>query len=193
MKWTPKVRQKTFGVYFMRKKHNHSALLKYMHMLEDGYFINYICVKYGISHKRLLKLWILYQKEGAIVLHRQAYTHSDAAFIHNIVSTFSNRQKMVTLFKVVTKSDQIWGFDKKKNPASVVYQLLTGFYRTQTRDRTGMGCPTGVWDQRVYRFRHLGICFSQMRCKGTTFFYICKTFRTFFEKTFHLLVYSIEK
>ena len=65
-------------------------------MLEDGYSINYICVKYGISHKRLLKLWILYQKEGAIVLHRQAYTHSDAAFIHNIVSTFSNRQKMVT-------------------------------------------------------------------------------------------------
>ena len=112
MKWTPKVRQKTFGVYFMRNKHNHLALLKYMHMLEDGYSINYICVKYGISHKRLLKLWILYQKEGAIVLHRQAYTHSDAAFIHNIVSTFSNRQKWppfvmrwpkVTKFAVLTK------------------------------------------------------------------------------------------
>ena len=27
---------------------------------------------------------------------------------------------------------------------------------TQTRDRTGMDCSTGVWDQRVYQFRHLG-------------------------------------
>ena len=38
----------------------------------------------------------------------------------------------------VTKSDQIWGFDKKKNPASIDFQLLTGFCRTQSRDRTGM-------------------------------------------------------
>ena len=36
-------------------------------------------------------------------------------------------------FNVVTKSDQFLSFDKKKNPASVVYQLLTGFCRTQTR------------------------------------------------------------
>ena len=28
---------------------------------------------------------------------------------------------------------------------------------TQSRGRTGTGCPTGVWDQRVYRFRHLGL------------------------------------
>ena len=98
---------------------------------------------------------------------------------------------MVTFFKVVTKSDQFWDFDKKKNPASVVFQLLTGFFRTQTRDRTGMGCPTGVWDQRVYRFRHLGICFSQMRCKGTTFFDTNKTFWVFFEKSFYFSIYNL--
>ena len=86
----PKVWTKNFGVYFMRKKHDYSALLKYMHMLEDGYSINYICVKYGISHKRLLKLWILYQKEGATVLHRQAYTHSDAAFRNKVVLDIEN-------------------------------------------------------------------------------------------------------
>ena len=74
----------------MRKKHDYSALLKYMHMLEDGYSINYICVKYGISHKRLLKLWILYQKEGTTVLHRQDYTRSNATFRHKVVLDIEN-------------------------------------------------------------------------------------------------------
>ena len=31
----------------------------------------------------------------------------------------------------VTKSDQIWGFGKNKNPVSIENQLLTGFCRTQ--------------------------------------------------------------
>ena len=53
-------------------------------------------------------------------------------------------RKMATFFYVVTKSDQIYGFDKKKNLVSVGFQLLTRFCCTQTRDRTGMGCPTGV-------------------------------------------------
>ena len=86
----PKVWTKNFGVYFMRKKHDYSALLKYMHMLEDGYSINYIRTNYGISAEQLSKLWILYQKEGAKVLHRQAYTHSDAAFRHKVVLDIEN-------------------------------------------------------------------------------------------------------
>jgi transposase-like protein len=69
----------------MRKKHNHSALLKYMHMLEDGYSINYIHCRYGIGHSQLEKLWILYQKEGAKVLCRQEYTRSDATFRYKVV------------------------------------------------------------------------------------------------------------
>ena len=44
---------------------------------------------------------------------------------------------------------------------SAVTHLVTALFSfkpcTQTRARTGMGCPTGVWDQRVYRFRHLGL------------------------------------
>lgn len=75
---------------FMRKKHNHSALLKYMHMLEDGYSINYIHSKYGISHERLKKLWILYQKEGERVLHRQKCIRSNAAFRHRVVLDIEN-------------------------------------------------------------------------------------------------------
>ena len=86
----PKVWTKNFGVYFMRKKHDYSALLKYMHMLEDGYSINYIHTKYGIGNTRLEKLWMQYQKEGAKVLHRQAYTHSDAAFRHKVVLDIEN-------------------------------------------------------------------------------------------------------
>ena len=62
----PKVWTKNFGVYFMHKKHDYSALLKYMHMLEDGYSINYIHTKYGIGHSQLEKLWMLYQEYGAI-------------------------------------------------------------------------------------------------------------------------------
>ena len=72
----PKVWTKNFGVYFMRKKHDYSALLKYMHMLEDGYSINYIHTTYGIAHLRLSKLWELYKKHGTSVLCRQPPTRS---------------------------------------------------------------------------------------------------------------------
>ena len=86
----PKVWTKNFGVYFMRKKHDYSALLKYMHMLEDGYSINYIYTKYGINHERLKKLWLLYQKEGVKVLHRQQYTRSNATFRYKVVLDIEN-------------------------------------------------------------------------------------------------------
>ena len=86
----PKVWTKNFGVYFMRKKHDYSALLKYMHMLEDGYSINYIHCKYGINSARLSKLWLLYQREGVKVLHRQDYTRSDATFRHKVVLDIEN-------------------------------------------------------------------------------------------------------
>ena len=74
----------------MRKKHDHSALLKYMHMLKDGYSINYIHDKYGIGNSQLEKLWFLYQKEGAKVLCRQKYTRSDATFRRKVVLDIEN-------------------------------------------------------------------------------------------------------
>ena len=86
----PKVWTKNFGVYFMRNKHDHSALLEYMHMLEDGYSINYISRKYGICKTRLEKLWLLYQKQGAQVLHRQAYTRANGEFRRTIVLDIEN-------------------------------------------------------------------------------------------------------
>ncbi|MEE1288292.1 MAG: helix-turn-helix domain-containing protein [Bacteroidaceae bacterium] len=86
----PKVWTKNFGVYFMQKKHDYSALLKYMHMLEDGYSIKYIHIKYGIDSLRLSKLWFLYQKEGTKVLHRQEYRRSTATFRHKVVLDIEN-------------------------------------------------------------------------------------------------------
>ena len=69
----------------MRKKHDHSALLKYMQMLEDGYSIRFISSKYGINCNRLSKLWLLYQKEGSKVLHRHPNVRSDGEFRLTVV------------------------------------------------------------------------------------------------------------
>ena len=46
------------------------------------------------------------------------------------------------------------GARKKKNPLRIASKRVSS---TQSRGRTGTGRPTGVWDQRVYRFRHLGL------------------------------------
>ena len=74
----------------MRKKHDYSALLKYMHMLTEGYSINYIHRKYGIARSQLEKLWLLYQKEGPKVLHRQENTRSNATFRLKVVLDIEN-------------------------------------------------------------------------------------------------------
>ena len=59
-------------------------------MLEDGYSINYISCKYGVGNLRLKKLWLLYQKEGSKVLHRQRYTRSTATFRYAVVLDIEN-------------------------------------------------------------------------------------------------------
>ena len=74
----------------MSKKHDRSALLKYMHMLKDGYSINYIHSKYGIGNSQLEKLWLLYQKEGAKVLHRQPYVRANGEFKRVVVLDIEN-------------------------------------------------------------------------------------------------------
>ena len=74
----------------MRKKHDHSALLKYMHMLEDGYSIKHIEDNYGICNTRLSKLWFLYQKEGSKILHRQSNIRSDSELRRTVVLDIEN-------------------------------------------------------------------------------------------------------
>ena len=67
-----------------------------------------------------------------------------------------------------------FGFVKRKSAVSCcltapcflwdqrVFLATHWYFRTQSRGRTGTGCPTGVWDQRVYRFRHLGLIRAQL-------------------------------
>ena len=74
----------------MGKKHGHSALLKYMHMLEDGYSINYIHGRYGIGNSQLEKLWLLYQREGSKILHRQSNIRSDSELRCAVVLDIEN-------------------------------------------------------------------------------------------------------
>ncbi|MBR5133850.1 MAG: helix-turn-helix domain-containing protein, partial [Alistipes sp.] len=58
----------------MRKKHDYGALLKYMRLLEEGYSIDRIHKKFGISSERLKCMWLLYQQHGTSVLRRKPYT-----------------------------------------------------------------------------------------------------------------------
>ena len=55
----------------MRKKHDYVALLKYMRMLEEGYSIDHIHRKFGISGEQLKCMWLLYQQHGISALCRK--------------------------------------------------------------------------------------------------------------------------
>ena len=83
---TPKVWTKNFWGFFMCKKHDYGALLKYMRMLEEGYSITYIHNKFGISAERLKYLSLLYQEQGISVLHRKSYVQIDGVLKQQIVS-----------------------------------------------------------------------------------------------------------
>jgi transposase len=85
---TPIVWTKNFRGFFMNKKHDYAALLKYMRMLEEGYSFIHISDKYGISEKRLKYLWALYQEQGASVLHRKKRTMVDGYLRKEIVLDF---------------------------------------------------------------------------------------------------------
>ena len=59
-------------------------------MLEDGYSIKHIHTRYGIGHSRLEKLWLLYQKGGIKVLHRQPQVRADSKLRCQVVLDIEN-------------------------------------------------------------------------------------------------------
>ena len=69
----------------MRKKHDYEALLKYMRMLEEGYSIDHIHKKFGISGEQLKCMWLLYQQHGTSVLRRKPYTQPSGEIKQQIV------------------------------------------------------------------------------------------------------------
>ena len=87
----------------MRKKHDYGALLKYMRMLEDGFSIDYIHNKFGISSERLKCLWLQYQKQGISVLHRKSYTQTSGELKQRIVSDIEKNH--LTLVQASLKYD----------------------------------------------------------------------------------------
>ena len=82
---TPKVWTKNFWGFFMSKRHNHEALLKYMRMLEEGYSFKSISKEFGINDRRLQYLWALYQKYGTSVLYHKSYIKTDGKLKQQIV------------------------------------------------------------------------------------------------------------
>ena len=68
-----------------RKRHDHAALLRYMHMLDDGYTFNYIHQTFGINADRLKVLRAKYLQDGAAALQRKT----------NIKADFSLKKKIV--------------------------------------------------------------------------------------------------
>ena len=57
------------------KRHDYADLLKYMHLLEDGWGFQTIERKYGIDAKQLKVLWHRYQEFGVKGLKKRHYSH----------------------------------------------------------------------------------------------------------------------
>ena len=62
------------------KKHGYAERLKYMHMLENGFSLNYIERHFGINKKLLGYLWARYQSEGPSALLKKHNIKADYAF-----------------------------------------------------------------------------------------------------------------
>ena len=82
----PKSLDKKLLGFFMRKKHDYGALLKYMRLLEDGYSIIHIHKQFGTGRERLQCLWLLYQKYGVSALCRKKNIRANGMFKQQIVS-----------------------------------------------------------------------------------------------------------
>ena len=68
-----------------RKRHDYADLLKYMHLLEDGWSIISIHKKYGIDHNQLWVLWQKYQVLGPSGLEKTGHIKTDFALRRKIV------------------------------------------------------------------------------------------------------------
>lgn len=74
----------------MGKKTTQEERLRYIHMLEEGYSINQISTKFGISRKLLTCLWHLYQQEGPGALAKKKNIRANGNLKRIIVSDIKN-------------------------------------------------------------------------------------------------------
>ena len=69
----------------MRNKHTETDRLHYMKMIEEGYSIDHIHKRYGISSELLKSLWLKYQSEGVKALKKKKNIQADGVLKGSIV------------------------------------------------------------------------------------------------------------
>ena len=93
-----------------QKKHKYAERLKYMHMLEEGYSINYIHNQYGINKELLGYLWARYKSEGPSGLVKEKNIKADYNFKIKVVRDIEeNHLPLVDAsLKYNVSTSQIW-------------------------------------------------------------------------------------
>ena len=118
-------------MYKKRKIHGYAARLKYMHMLENGFSVNYIETHFGINHKLLGYLWARYQAEGSSGLLKKQNVKADYAFKLQVLRDI--KENHLTLVDA----------SLKYNVSSSQIQLWNRIARTQGYDALAVTRPKG--------------------------------------------------
>ena len=118
-------------MYKKRKKHGYAERLKYMHMLEEGYSVNYIREHYGIDKQLLSHLWTRYESEGPSGLLKKQYVKADFAFKVQVVRDIEENH--LTLVDA----------SLKYNVSSSRIQVWRRIARTQGYDALAITRPRG--------------------------------------------------
>ena len=109
----------------LKKKHNFYDLLKYMHLLEDGYSIEFIHKKYGIDKSRLNRLWIQYQEIGIDALVRKTNIRAYGALKEKIVRDYlENHLSLVEMslkYNVSAARLNVWAKIAKEQGYAALY------------------------------------------------------------------------
>ena len=122
-----------------KQKHDCAVLLKYMHMLDDGYSFRYISTTFGINSNRLKVLRAKYLLEGVTALQRKKNIKADFALKKKIVLDIENNH--LTLHAASLKYD---ASTKRIEDWLKIYRQegLEALVRAKKRGRPpGMGRP----------------------------------------------------
>lgn len=85
------------------RKHTYADRLKYMHMLEEGYSVNYIHVHYGINKQLLAQLWEAFQHVDPKALSKKSYTK--AIIDRKLCAIRDFEEKHLPLMEILSKYD----------------------------------------------------------------------------------------
>ena len=88
-------------MYKKRKIHDYAARLKYMHMLENGFSVNYIETHFGINHKLLGYLWARYQAEGSSGLLKKQNVKANYAFKLQVLRDIKENHLTLAVVKIM--------------------------------------------------------------------------------------------